>query len=351
MQELGRVVEEAVAPARRKLEAVDGEIRRLQDQASARQAQRPRIEAETAGCRREREALDGPIASVRAEIAGIEERIRALRSELEAKNASLANLQREAETRLGQVRSGHDRLHGLDRDLERFRNEEASLVRSREEALARLREARRRAPATWVASTYEGFLRFATEATEGERRRALHEEYELALLEDSTLRDADERRREIRGFLSTAQHPGLRALLEQQLREAEAAIEGRFPGILAAPPGPAQEDLVEAPFWYDQEEDVTRLLLPVPPEVAAEPPTNAEDPRGRVLTGILWAVSCAFPGEVPGVEDHEGLVVLEWHGDRTTGLRERIFEAALGEDRRVGLLGAPVPVEVQEALQ
>jgi hypothetical protein len=351
MQELGRVVEEAVAPARRKLEALDGEIRRLQDQAAARQAQRPRIEAETAGLRREREALDGPITAARAAIVDIEERIRALRAELEERNATLAGLQREAESRLGMVRSSHDRLHGLDRDLERFRNEEATLVRTREEALARLREARRRAPSAWVASTYEGFLRFATEATEGERRRALHEEFELAILEDAGLRDADEKRREIRGMLETARHPGIRTLLEQQLREAEAAVEAKFPGILAAPPGPAQEDLVEAPFWYDRDEDVTRLLLPVPTGVASDPPTRVEDPRGRVLTGILWAVSRAFPGEVPGVEDHEGLVVLEWHDDRTAGLRDRIFEAALGEDRRVGLLAAPLPPELQEALQ
>lgn len=351
MQELGRVVEEAVAPARRKLEAVDGEIRRLQDQAAARRAQRPRIEAETAGLRIAREALEAPISEARAAIAAIEERIRALRAELEEKNATLAGLQREADAKLGQVRSSHDRLHGLDRDLERYRNEEATLVRSREEALARLREARRRAPAAWVASTYEGFLRFATEATEVERRRALQEEYELALLEDAALRDADEKRREIREMLSTAQHPGLRALLEQQLREAEAPVEARFPGLLAAPPGPAQEDLVEAPFWYDRDEDVTRLLLPVPPDVAADPPTAVEDPRGRVLTGILWAVSRAFPGEVPGVEECDGLVVLEWHDDRTAGLRDRIFEAALGEDRRVGLLAAPLPTELQEALQ
>jgi hypothetical protein len=351
MQDLRKVVEELEAPARRKLESVDGEIRRLQDQAAARREQRPKIEAETAGLRREREAMDKPIAGIREEIANLEGQIRKLRTELDERNARLAHLQREAEATVGQVRSGQERLTGLDRDLDRLRVEEAALVRSREEAVARLREVRRRAPATWVTGTYEGFLRFATEATQGERHRARRDDYELALLEDASLRDAEDKRQELRGMVSTAQHAGLRALLEQQLREAETTIESRFPGVLAPPPAPAQDDLVEALYWYDKEENETRLLLPFPPEVTAEPPPGTEDPVGRVLTGILWAVTGAVPGEVPVVDTHEGMVVLEWHGDRTAQLRDHVFEASLGQDRQVGLLASPLPVELQEALR
>ena len=98
------------------------------------------------------------------------------------------------------------------------------------------------------------------------------------------------------------------------------------------------------------EEDLTRLLLPIPASCWHTPPVDAEDPRGRLLCQALWAFVQPLGDPVPTTDCERDLVVLEFHGDHSARIADALFELRLSAGRKVTFLPAPLPAELKALL-
>jgi hypothetical protein len=161
---------------------------------------------------------------------------------------------------------------------------------------------------------------------------------------------AHEERLELRRHLDASQVPAVRELLAHRLKSVEGVIAARFPGYLEGPPPSEDEELLETFFWYDGQDDLTSIVLPVPASCWHTPPVSLDDPRGQFCCQLLWAFAQSMGEPVPTIECAQELVTLEWHGDLTSRVADATVSVKLQGGRAITFVPTLLPEEIREAL-
>jgi hypothetical protein len=332
------------------VENAESDLNRAKTNRQGHETSRKRLDESLQEVLRKHRGLDSPQSALKTEIDDLEGRVRDLQRQVDGKRQQLKQLQLQADDLAKEVRKNRDDIAAAEGVLRSAVEDVVLKEKAVGDARQRLLEARLRALATYCAETFGSLLRTATEATARERFEKQRQAFEEARTTDRQVMAAHEERIELRRLLETSQVPSLRDLLAQRLQAVEQVLSSRFPGFLDGPPPPDDEELVETFFWYDHEEDLTRLLLPVPASCWHTPPGDDQDPRGKLLCQALWAFVQPLGDPVPTVDCERDLVVLEFHGDHSARIADALFELRLSAGRKVTFLPAPLPAELKEAL-
>lgn len=349
MHSYAEIYDDQARAVRQAVENAERELGRTRQACQGRETSRRTLDEALQEAHRQHRALDSPLSAVKAEIADLEGRVRDLQRQLDAKRDALREVESQAE-QLGQaLKNRRTEIAAADNQLARDSKEVDRKEVALREAKERLVESRFRALQTCCTEAFEALRKGATEDTARERFERVKVAYEQARHTDPAIMNAHEERIELKRHLHSSQVTSVRELLLQRLKEIEGIIAARFPGYLEGPPPSEDDEIAETFFWYDPEDDLTSLLLPLPSSCWHTPPTVADDPRGQVFGRVLWAFVQPLGDPVPTIECERDLVILTLHGDHSTRIADAVFEVGMSAGRKATFIPAPLPTELREA--
>lgn len=341
-REQARPAEQAVENARRKVDD-------LRQKLAARNEERESLRSALQELEAKKGALVAPQSAIQKEVDELRGRIRDLEREIDSREKLLGDyskqqgdIDQESRERRRRVRSVDDEIGGVAKELE---TAEREVVASRDRVLQSQVQALR----VYIERVFAFLQDSATAHSARANFEQVRAAYENARNSDHEVAQLHEERLDLQQLLKTAQVQSVRSLLEQRLRDVEDRITARFPSLLAGPP-PATDESVEMFYWYDEQEDVTRLILPMPLSCWNGPPQSAQDPRGATMCKVIWSIVGPFAPSVPTADTSADFVVLEFHGDFTSRLGDDFIDFGDGPAGGIRFLAVPLPADVATRL-
>jgi hypothetical protein len=350
MRTYQQIRDEYTVPILQAIANEEREEEKARRQLLARQAEREQVEKERIAHTATYRGLDAPQTALKAEIADLERQIDDLQRQATARQGQLRGLQAQAETAREEVTRHRTAVAAAEKDIARAGEALTAQTKSVEAARGRYRDAVLQALRLYVDETFEFMAAYSAQVSAREKHERVRGLFEAARHTDQSVLEMHEQRIELARLLATSQVPAIRDALNKQLRLVESALDERFPGLLQPIPPAEDQEPIETFYWYDREDDVTYLLVPVPASCWHTPPEVREDPRGKRLAQLLWGFVQALGDPVPSVELVKDLVVLELLGDHTLRLADKIVEITVAPGRIAGFLPGPAPSDLLEAL-
>lgn len=350
MRTYDEIAGEFARPVRQAVENAQAELSRTQQDRQAREQTRRGLEQLLQDEQATLRGLDSPQTSLKAEIRDLENRVRDLQRQVAAKRQQLSELAARAEDLNREVSKRRTELGRSQKDLQRDTAEIESKENAVQSAQQRLLEGRISALRLYCEEAFESLQKASGEASARTRFEETRARFEQARTADAEVTRLHEERIELKRLVETSQVQSLRDMLRKRFAEVEQALASRFPGLLEGPP-PADDDPgADTFYWYDPHDDLTSVLLPVPPSCWHTFPTASADPRGEFLCRVLWAFVSALAEPVPTIECDHDLLTLELHGDQSRRVSDCLFEVKLPGEQRVTFMPMPLPSELVEAL-